>query len=474
MQPEELHTKWLHCLELLKDSLTDSAFRTWFAPIRPVAFESGTLVLLLGSQTMLNYIEENYIQPYSRAIFHVFGPETRVEYRILIDSASGASTHTVSDRVAQEKTRAEVLDRISPIERDRIARQQLTEPQLPPIDSRLNPSYTFESFVDGDCNKLVRSVGQAASKAPGTSTFNPLFIYGGSGVGKTHLMNAIGNQIKLIWPNKRVLYLSANEFKTQFMDAGQRGQTASFLHFYQTIDVLLIDDIQFLAGPQMQKTQEQFFHIFNYLQQSQKQIVMSSDRAPVDIKDVDDRLLTRFRWGFQGELQRPDYALRKGILRDKMRRDGVDLPDEVVDFIAENIRDNVRDLEGVLASLLAHSLVMDSPIDLALAASVVEKIAPIAAHEVSIDDIVAVVCAEMDVPTSSLMSSSRLKTVSTARMVAMYLANKITKKSLVEIGNYFGRTHATVIHAIKSAQDLSDTDQKVQRHLKRIENKLQS
>lgn len=466
---KDLKILWDDCLQILRSELTESAFNLWFKPIQPLSFADGTLVLQIPSQTVIGYIEENFIQQYARAIFRTFGAGTRVEYRVLIDSQSGLSASAVSDGLQVEKMRHEALVVNHP---SQPAFQQPAAPQLPPIDSRLNPNYTFETFVQGECNKLVRTVSLSAARQPGVSTFNPLFIYGGSGVGKTHLMNAIGNLVKQIYPDKRVLYLSANEFKTQFMDAGQRGQVANFMQFYQTIDVLLIDDVQFLAGPNQQKTQEQFFHIFNYLQQSQKQIVMTSDRSPMDIKDLEDRLITRFRWGFQGEMLRPDYSLRKDILKNKMLRDGIDLSDEVVSFIAENIRDNVRNLEGVLASLLAYSMVMGQDIDIRLAEKVVEQVAPPAAEETQIDDIVDLVSTEFGVPTASLMSKSRLQTVATARMAAMYLARLLTDRSLVEIGKYFDRTHATVLHAIDAASDLEQTNPVFKRQLAKIKNQL--
>lgn len=466
---QDVNQLWDDCLRMLQADLTESAFNTWFRPIQPVSYDGATLVLMLRSQMVVQYIEENYIEPYSRAIFRVFGPTTRVEYRILIDSQSGATIGTVSDVVDQQATKTAALNARQP---QYATPQMPVQTQLPPIDSRLNPNYTFETFVQGECNKLVRTVSLSAAKEPGKSTFNPLFIYGGSGVGKTHLMNAIGNQVKQIWPDKRVLYLSANEFKTQFMDAAQHNQVANFIQFYQTIDVLLIDDIQFLAGPTMARTQEQFFHIFNYLHQSQKQIVMTSDRSPLEIKDVEDRLLTRMRWGFQGEMGRPDYSLRKDILRNKMLRDGIDLPEEVINFIAENVRDNVRDLEGVLASLLAHALVMNQNIDLRLAEEVVVHVVDVAPQEIRIENILDVVSAEFGVSDKVILGNSRQQTVSTARQVAMYLAKKLTSQSYVEIGNYFNRTHATVLHAVNTTAGQIDINQALARRVSKLENML--
>lgn len=460
---------WAECLDVLRRNLTESAFRTWFQPIIPIAFQNGTLVLQLKSYAVADYIEDNFIRQFSSAIFTVFGAGTNVEYRILIDSHSGADARVISDKVQQEQTRNEVLGADPragyPSPQDEINR--------PALDSRLNANYTFESFVQGECNKLVRSVSLAAAKSPGKNTFNPLFIYGGSGVGKTHLLNAIGNQVKQLYPRKRVIYLSANEFKTQYMNAGQTGKVADFLQFYQTIDVLLIDDIQFLAGSSQLKTQEQFFHIFNYLHQSNKQIVMTSDRPPLDIKDIEDRLLTRFKWGFQGEMGKPDYSLRRDILRNKMLRDGIDLPDEVISFIAENVRDNVRDLEGVLASLLAYSTIMDSQIDLTLAEKVVGNVVEIGTAELTMDDITDVVCAEFGIDKKAIIGPSRQKEISMARQVAMHFAKKLKNCPLQEIGDYFGgRTHATVLHSCTTIAAQAETNPVLRHKMNRVENKL--
>lgn len=467
---QEVQLKWEECLRLLRAELTESAFATWFQSIVPVSFVDRKLVLQMRSHAVVNYIEDNYLEPFSRVLFRVFGVGIHVEYRVLIDSQSGAESPIASDRVQQATTKFEVF---GPSMHDAAATPAPAEQKVPALDSRLNPNYTFESFVQGDCNHLARMVGINAAKDPGRTTFNPLFIYGGPGVGKTHLLNAIGNQVKQLYPQMRVLYLSANEFKTQYMHAAQSGHVADFLQFYQTIDVLLLDDVQFLAGANQQRTQEQFHHIFNYLHQSQKQIVLSSDRAPLEIKDLEERLLSRFKWGFQGEMGRPDFTLRKDILRNKILRDGIDLPDEVIAFIAENVRDNVRDLEGVLASLLAYSMVMNSNIDLQLAEKVIGNVVELGPSEIHIDDIIQVVCAEFSIESKLLFSKSRLKEVSMARQVAMYFAKNMTNKSLQEIGNYFGgRTHATVIHSCETvAQQMQDNPVFAHR-LKKIENKL--
>lgn len=463
---ENAQLYWNKCKELLRGELTESAFNMWFAGIVPLRFENGVLLLQLQSQFMAEYIEENYSSLLGHVLFRVCGPGTRLEYRILIDSTSGAGTTFYSQGVEKEKL---VLGRPLPTPANPIT--QSREPQLPQLDSRLNASQTFDSFVQGEVNRMVRSVALAVAREPGKTAFNPLFIYGGSGVGKTHLLNAVGNQVKALYPNKRVLYLSANDFKMQYMAASQNNDLANFLGFYQTMDVLLVDDIQFLTN--LKKTLEVFFHIFDHLHQSGKQIVLASDKSPLDIQDVDERLITRFKWGFSGELRRPDFTLRRDILKNKIDRDGVDLSEEIIDFIAKNVRDNVRDLEGVLASLLAFSTLTDEQISLELAEKVVNQIVDVTVAQLTMDNIVDAVCNEMSVTPTEIFSKARSKEVSTARQVGMYLAKKLLDKPLQDIGTFFGgRTHATVLHAISCVKEQMIDDPVFRRQVSRLESRL--
>lgn len=458
---------WDKCKELLRAELTESAFNMWFAGIVPLRFERGVLLLQLQSQFIAEYIEENYSHLLGRVLFRVCGPGTRLEYRILIDRSSGASTTTYSPGVAM----VNMTESAAPTAGYVTQRQQ--EPQLPPLDSRLNASQTFDSFVQGEVNRMARTVAIAVSREPGKTAFNPLFVYGGSGVGKTHLLNAIGNQVKAAFPNKRVLYLSANDFKMQFMNASnpQNNELANFLNFYQTIDVLLIDDIQFLT--RLAKTQEMFFHIFNHLHQSGKQIVLASDKSPIEIKDVDERLITRFKWGFTGELKRPDFVLRRDILKNKVYRDGVDLDDEIIDYIAKYVRENVRDLEGVLASLIAYSMLNDSQITLELAEQVVSRIVDITPSALTVENIIDAVCEETGVTEEQILSKARSNEISLARQIAMYLTKKHMDKSLQTIGEMFGkRTHATVLHAISTIKNQMEIDPVLKRRVERLESRL--
>ena len=455
---QKLQQQWAQCQTILADNLTASAYQTWFAPIVPLQFAEGVLVLQVKSQFVAEYIEENYIPLLSAAILRVFGQGTRLEYRVLIDSTTGAGTMLPS--VGQTA--------------GRMATQQtsLQQPRVNELDPQLNDSYTFDSFVAGEPNKLARTAGVAVAKQPGYTAFNPLFIYGGSGVGKTHLANAIGNQVRLLNPQARVLYVSANTFKLQFQDARNNNRIPDFLNFYQSVDVLIVNDIQYFAG--LKGTQDTFFHIFNYLQQSRKQLILTSDRPPIELKDIEERLLTRFKWGLSAEITRPDYALRRNILLNKMRRDGIQLSDDVVNYIAENVRDSVRDLEGILASLLAHSTLTDREIDLELAEQVVSHIVAIRPPQTTLADIIGAVAEHYNLSEKAITSQNRSKEISQARHIAIYLCKQLTHCSLTEIGFQMGRrTHATVLHSIRYINDQLDVDPILRQRISQLKSAIQ-
>ena len=450
---QKLQQQWAQCQTILADNLTSSAYQTWFAPIVPLQFENGILVLQVKSQFVAEYIEENYISLLSAAIIRVFGQGTHLEYRVLIDSTSGAGTMLPS---AGAQTHAPIIN---------------NAPRVDNFDSQLNAFYTFDSFVAGETNKLARTAGVAIAKQPGYTAFNPLFIYGGSGVGKTHLANAIGNQVQVYNPHARVLYVSANTFKLQYQDATKNNHIPDFLNFYQSVDVLIVDDIQYFAG--LKGTQDTFFHIFNYLQQSRKQLILTSDRSPVDLKDIEERLLTRFKWGLSAEIKHPDYQLRKNILLSKMRRDGITLKDEVVDFIATHVRNSVRDLEGILASLLAHSTLTDKEIDLVLTEEVVSHIVPIQAKRITVGDVLGAVAEHYDVSEKMMLSANRSREVTQARHLAIYLTKELTDCSLTEIGFKMGRrTHATVLHSVANIKDQLEFDPALRQTVAQIESQL--
>ena len=446
---QTLQQQWAQCQTILADNMTSSAYQTWFAPIVPLQFSEGVLVLQVRSQFVAEYIEENYIPLLSSAIYRVFGQGTRLEYRVLIDSTSGAATMLPS---AGQQVRPMAVN---------------NQPENT-FESQLNNQYTFDSFIAGEPNKLARTAGLAIAKQPGYTAFNPLFIYGGSGVGKTHLANAIGHQVQALHPQARVLYVSANTFKLQYQDATKINKIPDFLNFYQSIDVLIVDDIQYFAG--LKGTQDTFFHIFNYLQQSHKQLILTSDRPPVELKDIEERLLTRFKWGLAAEILKPDYQLRRDILVSKMRRDGITLSDEVVDFVAQNVRDSVRDLEGILASLLAHSTLTDKEIDLALAEQVVSRIVAIQPRLITVDDVINKVAKHYSITEKSIVAQNRSREITQARHVAIYLSKQLTGSSLSEIGFKMGRrTHATVLHSVTLIKEQMEFDPVLRQHLHQLE-----
>lgn len=460
---------WDKCCKLLADRLSPSAYQTWFAPTIPVAYTDGVLILQVKSQFVVEYIEENYINLLSKVIFTVFGTGTRLEYRVLIDSTTGNGSIIPSDGNNKEITRAEGerlgVDNYSAVrlmERDNVRDQ---------FDSQLNASYTFENFIAGEPNKLARVAGLEIAKQPGYTAFNPLFIYGGSGVGKTHLANAIGNRVKLMYPEKKVLYVSANTFKVQYQYAAREKQIPNFLNFYQQIDVLIVDDIQYFSG--LQGTQDTFFHIFNYLQQSHKQLILTSDRQPLELKDIEERLLTRFKWGLSAEITRPDFSLRKDILQYKIHRDGLSLSPEIVDFIANNVRNNVRDLEGVLASLFAYSTLTDKELSMDLAEQVVSRIVEIKPRKVLLEDILGAVSEYYNVTERSITGQARNKEVMLARHVAIYLCKELTEHSLKEIGSYIGnRTHATMLHSMNHVKEQMTIDPILRQNVETLRTKL--
>ena len=457
---QTLQQQWAQCQTILADNMTSSAYQTWFAPIVPLQFAQGVLVLQVKSQFVAEYIEENYIPLLSAAIIRVFGQGTRLEYRVLIDSTSGAGTSLPSIGASADA-------------RMRVTNAAVTRTaNTSAFDSQLNDNYTFDSFIAGEPNKLARTAGLAIAKQPGYTAFNPLFVYGGSGVGKTHLANAIGNQVRILNPQARVLYVSANTFKLQYQDASRNNQIPDFLNFYQSVDVLIVDDIQYFAG--LKGTQDTFFHIFNYLQQSRKQLILTSDRPPIELKDIEERLLTRFKWGLAAEISRPDYLLRKNILLSKMHRDGITLSEEVVDFIAQNVRDSVRDLEGILASLLAHSTLTDAEIDLKLAEKVVSHIVAIQPRVTTVNNVIQAVSEYYNLPEKALVSQNRSREISHARHVALYLCKEMTNSSLTEIGFKMGhRTHATVLHSIALVKDQLEYDPVLRQHVAQLEATIQ-
>lgn len=454
MTISELSKLWQKCAHLLREQLTPSVYNTWFASLDAVSYENKVLVLRVKSQFVAEYIEENYIRELGRAIRSVFGDDTRLAYRVLVDSTTGSSATYASQQAERPQVRfaSESTDAVI-------------------WDSQLNQQYTFTTFILGKTNKLARAAGLAIAKEPGRTVFNPLFIYGGSGVGKTHLANAIGNEIAKLFPLHRVLYVSANTFKLQYQEAVREKKVPEFLVFYQNVDVLIMDDIQFFEG--LKGTQDTFFHIFDYLHQSQKQLILTSDRPPLELQDVEERLLTRFKWGLSVEIERPDLNLRKAILMDKVQRDGLPLTEEIVDYIAVRACDNIRDIEGILASLMAYATLTECDIDLHLVQTVLSHVVKQEAKEVVFADVLGAVCERMSINERAILSRTRSQDVVRARYMIVYLAKRLTDRTLAEIGNHIGhRSHSTVLHAYNSVLQQMETDTQLRNDLRILEAEL--
>ena len=464
---------WDNCLSIIRDNVTAQNFKTWFKPIKAVKLDNKILTIQVPSQFFYEWLENNYITLIKKAIKRELGKEAKLEYNILLETSSGKKPYvTKIPSNEQDKIKNDPINMPISMEQSSI-RNPFIIPGLQKIqiNPQLNESYTFDSFVEGECNRLARSAGFAVAQNPGGTAFNPLFIYGNGGLGKTHLANAIGIDVKNNFPEKTVLYVSADKFQTQFVDAIMDNRKNDFVHFYQSIDVLIIDDVQFLCGKE--KTQDIFFHIFNHLHQNKKQIVLTSDKAPVDIIGMEQRLLSRFKWGLSSDLQSPGLETRLAILKKKIKKDGIDIPYEVIEYIAYSITSNVRELEGALISLLAQSSLNQKEITIDLAKNMLDKFVKNTVREVSIDYIQKVVCDYFNIPIETMKSKTRKREIVQCRQLAMYFSKQMTKNSLAMIGKYCGnKDHATVLHACKTVNNLSDTDKRFKGYISDIEKKL--
>ena len=402
------------------------------------------------------------------------GKDARLEYRIMVDSGNDKNKPMTMDVSGQAFKSYSNNDVDFPL----VINNQVKNPFVIPglkkmqIDSQLNPIYTFDAFVEGDCNRVARRAGKTVAEKPGGTSFNPLVVYGGVGLGKSHLVQAIGNEVKRLHPNKVVLYVSSEKFINQFQDHSRNNAINDFIHFYQLIDVLILDDVQFFN--RAEKTQDAFFAIFNHLHQSGKQLILSSDKSPKDLEGMQERLLSRFRWGLSADLQVPDYETRIEILECKMKNNGLDLPKEVVKYIAYNIQNNVRELEGALISLLAQSSLNKREIDLDLAKKVLRNFIKTSTKEITIDTIQKMVCEFFDLPYDRLLQKTRKREIVQARQITMYLSKIFTKNSLKTIGEHFGgRDHTTVIHSCQTVKDLMDTDNLFRESVMELQQKVQ-
>ncbi|MBD0332262.1 MAG: chromosomal replication initiator protein DnaA [Chitinophagaceae bacterium] len=465
---------WSRCLAIIKDIVEWQHYKTWFEPIKPVSLKNNVLIIQVPSQFFYEYLEEHYVNLLAKTLKRELGKDAQLEYRIMVDGGNTQNQPVTVDVAAQGYKSFSNNEMDFPLVINSPVKNPFVIPGLKKmqIDPQLNPIYSFETYIEGDCNRVARRAGKTVAEKPGASSFNPLVIYGGVGLGKTHLAQAIGNEVKRLQPNRTVLYVSSEKFINQFVDHSRNNAINDFIHFYQMIDVLIIDDVQFFN--RAEKSQDAFFAIFNHLHQSGKQLVLTSDKSPKDLEGVQERLLSRFRWGLSADVGVPDYDHRIEILEKKMKNDGLEMPKEVVKYIAYNINNNIRELEGALISLLAQSSLNRREIDLELAKKVLRNFVKSSSKEITIDTIQKMVCEYFDVPYEKLLQKTRKREIVQARQITMFLAKAFTKNSLKTIGEHFGgRDHTTVIHSCQTVKDLMDTDGVFRDNVLELQQKVQ-
>ena len=464
---------WNNCLLIIKDNIPAQSFKTWFEPINALRLEGNVLTIQVPSLFFYEWLEEHYVGLLRKTVKKQLGEDGRLEYNIVVEKSSANIPYTTNMPSNGNGAEGKNQSMPMPISLNKDIKNPFVIPGLKKlqVDPQLNQNYTFENFIEGDCNRLARSAGYAVAGKPGGTSFNPLMIYGGVGLGKTHLAQAIGNEIKRSLSDKLVLYVSCEKFTQQFVDALKNNNINDFVNFYQAMDVLIMDDVHNFAGKE--KTQDIFFHLFNHLHQSGKQLIITSDKAPKDLSGLEERLLSRFKWGLSADLQIPDLETRMAILNKKMYSDGIELPSEVIEYVAHNIDNNVRELEGAMVSLLAQSTLNKKEIDLNLAKSMLKNFIKNSNKEISMEYIQKLVCEYFEVPIEMVKSKTRKREIVQARQISMYLAKLHTKTSLKSIGAFFGgRDHSTVIYACQTVDDLIDTDKKFKGYVADIQKKL--
>lgn len=455
------HTQmWEECLAFIRDNVSPQQYSAWFEPVTSMSFENGQLRLFAPSSFFVEQLEEKFPDLIERAIAKVYGKGVTLFFRyntVKNEPASGVEVRSAE---------------YSPIIKSGPAAP--ANPFMPgqnkPFDSQLNPRYNFENYCGGESNNIARTIAETIADNPANKTFNPLFIFGPTGVGKTHLIQAVGIRIKERNPQARVLYVTARLFQSQYTAANHKGQINNFFHFYQSIDTLIVDDVQDLAGKP--ETQNTFFHIFNQLHQNNRQIILSSDCAPSEMDGFEARLLSRFKWGASAQLDKPDADLRRRVLIKKAQQDGLSLPDDVIDYIAENVTDSIRELEGVVVSLVAHATVLDREITLDLARPVVANAIRIRRSQINFEMVTQAVSTFYGLEPDTLFTKSRKREISDARQMVMYLAKKLTGMSFKNIGTKLGRTHATVLYACHNIDERLSLDRDLRNAVDQIQQSI--
>lgn len=461
---------WKKCLLFIKENVTEQNFKTWFTAIKPLDLNENKLFIQVPSMFFYEYIEEHYIDLIKKALEQHIGNGVELNYLIEVENTT-KENHKMKLPNVSVNTKNPAININTPSQQPKINPFVVPGIKKIQIDSHLNPNYSFENFAEGECNRLARSAAYAVAEKLGQTAFNPLFIYGGVGLGKTHLAQAIGIEVKKKHPDKIVLYIQTDKFISQYTEAVRENRQNDFVHFYQMVDVLIIDDIQFIAGKD--KTQETFFHIFNHLHQLGKQLVITSDRAPIDLQDMMDRLVSRFKWGLQADITAPDYETRIKILKKKIELEGIEMPEEVISYIAQSITTSVRELEGALISIMAHSSINKREITVELAKEIVDKFAKNINREITVDMIQKIVCEYFNLKPEELKAKTRRREIVQPRQIIMYFAKKYTKASLQAIGAMCGgKDHSTVLHACRNIEDLKQTDKQIRVYVEEIDKKL--
>ena len=461
MQPD-YQILWGKCLAVIKDMVPESAFNTWFLPIVPLAYEKQKVTIQVPTQFFYEYLEDKYANVLKVTLHRVFGEGMVLNYRVSVGQ-SQAGDLTDKKQTPTERTTGHGKGKRHATPFSHVDTQE--------FDSQLNTRYNFDNFLEGVSNKLARTAGESIAANPGKTTFNPLLIYGASGVGKTHLCHAIGLRIRELHPEKRVLYVSSHLFRIQYTDAVRKNIINDFLNFYQSLDVLILDDMHELIG--MMKTQDIFFHIFNNLHLLGKQLVLTSDKPPVDLNGMAERLITRLKWGLTAEIERPDKELRRKILSHKIDNEGLKIKDDVFEYIAKNVTDNVRDIEGVLHSLMAHSYIHNKEIDMALTQQIVGQAVRVYKKQFTVEQILELVCAYFNLDKALIQTTSRKREIVEARQITMYFAKKFTSFSLSYIGKIVGgKDHATVLYAIQTVKDQIEINKAYRLTVESIETSL--
>ena len=452
---------WSRCLGFIKNNVDPNQYDAWFAPLAFYSYnkETNTLKLQAPSSFVLEYIEEHFISLLCKALTRYYGTDIKLEYRVL-------TSNTEVNQSAKEDVHIDDTHKETGLNSSPTIIEAYTD-----LDSQLDTTRTFNNFIAGNSNKLPRAVGLSIAENYNKTQFNPFFIFGPSGCGKTHLINAIGIKMKQQDPKARVLYISARLFQVQFTDAVRHNTFNDFITFYQTIDTLIIDDVQeWITAP---KTQEAFFHIFNHLFRNGKRIILACDRPPVDLRGMSDRLLTRLKCGLVAELERPDVQLCIDVLKSKVEQNGLKVPAEVIDYIANTANGSIRDLEGILNNLMASAFVFNKDIDIDMAQKAVRSIVKTKKLDLTIDDILEKVCDYYQISEEEISGKSRKQNLVIARQVAMYLTDKHTEISRSYIGRRIAnRDHTTVIHSCTKIAELIKSDKAFSDSIRAIENSL--